>query len=74
MTNVMVHACNPTTQEDCEFQASLDYLVRPCLKKTKKVRKYVHMLTHTHAHTHKLNSNMVCLNLGDLFKVETDKW
>jgi hypothetical protein len=39
---VVVHFYNHSTQEDSEFEASLDYTVRPCLKKqnwTKKQNK-----------------------------------
>jgi hypothetical protein len=32
---LVVHTCNPSTQEDCKFEASLGYVVRICLKKTK---------------------------------------
>jgi hypothetical protein len=28
---MVVHICNPCTQEDCEFKSSLDYLARSCL-------------------------------------------
>jgi hypothetical protein len=37
---MVVHTCNPSTQEvgqeDCEFKSSLDYIVRLHLKKEKK--------------------------------------
>jgi hypothetical protein len=37
---MVVHTCNPSTwrlrQEDGEFQASLGYRVKPCLRKKKK--------------------------------------
>jgi hypothetical protein len=37
---MVVHVCNPSiweaeAKEDCGFQASLDYKVRTCLKKSK---------------------------------------
>jgi hypothetical protein len=33
---IVVHTCNPNTQEDEKFEASLGYIVRTFLKKTKK--------------------------------------
>jgi hypothetical protein len=41
---MVVHACNPSNWEveageDCEFKASLDYKVRPCLKKLLKTNQ-----------------------------------
>jgi hypothetical protein len=40
MVGVVVHACNPSTgrwrKKDGEFQATMGYVVRPCLKKKKK--------------------------------------
>jgi hypothetical protein len=33
LPGVVVHACNPSTQEDQEFKASFSYVERLCLKK-----------------------------------------
>jgi hypothetical protein len=33
MPSVVVHACNPSTQEDQELEARVGYIVRLCLKK-----------------------------------------
>jgi hypothetical protein len=38
----VVHTCNPPGEvelENCEFKASLDYIIRPCLKKIKNKKK-----------------------------------
>jgi hypothetical protein len=32
----VIPALRRLRKEDCKFKASLDYLVRPCLKKTQK--------------------------------------
>jgi hypothetical protein len=41
---MVVHNYNSSTGKaetgDCEFQASLEYVVRPCLLKKKKVKPY----------------------------------
>jgi hypothetical protein len=34
--SVVVHACNPSTQEDHKSQASLGYIAKPCLKRLKE--------------------------------------
>jgi hypothetical protein len=31
---MLVHTCNPSTQEDLRFEASLGYIAGTCLKKT----------------------------------------
>jgi hypothetical protein len=33
---MVVHSCNPSTQEDLEFKASLHYIARPWFQKKKK--------------------------------------
>jgi hypothetical protein len=42
---MLVHTCNPSTQrqrqEDLEFQAGLDYIVRRYLNQKKKKKSYV---------------------------------
>jgi hypothetical protein len=46
---MVVHICNPALrrlrQEDCEFEPSLAYMARRCLKKTKKKKKMVQEAT-----------------------------
>jgi hypothetical protein len=42
----MVHAYNPSTQEDQEFQAALSYIVRHCLKSLKKKKKSQALVAH----------------------------
>jgi hypothetical protein len=32
----VIPVCKKLRQEDCEFEASLDYMVRPCFKKKPK--------------------------------------
>jgi hypothetical protein len=38
--SMVAHACNPSaqslSQENCEFEASLSYKARPCLKRKQK--------------------------------------
>jgi hypothetical protein len=38
---MVVYACNPSTQEDCEFQARLSYITRPYFKKEKTKKKHI---------------------------------
>jgi hypothetical protein len=39
---VVVYICNPSTErlrQDCEFEANLSYIARPCLKKNQKNKR-----------------------------------
>jgi hypothetical protein len=49
LVNCQAWWCTPVTsalgrlrQENCEFKASLGYIVRPCLQKKKKQKKQTH--------------------------------
>jgi hypothetical protein len=49
---MVVHACNPKTQglrkEEHEFEVSLGYVVRPCLRKKKGKRISTNIIKHIH--------------------------